>query len=512
MSLLIGIWMLSLILFAEFWFREDHVVSGWRFVLNSLVLAYNMVLPGYFYFFLMRMKRMEKKGDLPRDWRVAMIVTRAPSEPFLLVRKTLEAMLRQDYPHDTWLADEDPTPEIHAWCVQNGVQVCSRKGIAEYNRPVWPRRTKCKEGNLAWFYDRYGYEQYDFVVQLDADHVPGDNYLVEMLRPFQLPEVGYVSAPSICDANAGSSWAARGRLHAEAILHGPLQAGYTYDYAPLCIGSHYAVRTAALKQAGGLGPELAEDHSTTLLLNACGWRGVHAQDAIAHGEGPQTLGAMLIQEFQWSRSLVILLFTLLPRKWTQLPWKRRIQFLFSELWYPVFSITMVIGFLMPIMAILTNTPMVDVSFLEFIMHSLPLMASIFAVVFYLKLKGLLRPANSPVLSWEMILFQLVRWPWSLYGCIMGAITGLSGKTPSFRVTPKGEKVNDSLEPSILGTFTVLILLSFLPIFIRNENSAVDGYYFFLIMNLCIYAFVAGAILWLHIIESSTFNPEKIEKT
>ena len=40
------------------------------------------------------------------------------------------------------------------------------------------------------------------------------------------------------------SWAARGRLYAEATLHGPMQAGHSGGYAPSCIGSHYAVRTA----------------------------------------------------------------------------------------------------------------------------------------------------------------------------------------------------------------------------------------------------------------------------
>ncbi len=101
-----------------------------------------------------------------------------------------------------------------------------------------------------FFYDHYGYDRYDFVVQLDADHVPEPGYLSEMLRPFGDLRVGYVSAPSICDRNASESWAARGRLYAEASMHGSLQAGYNYGLAPLCIGSHYAVRTIALKEIG----------------------------------------------------------------------------------------------------------------------------------------------------------------------------------------------------------------------------------------------------------------------
>ena len=33
------------------------------------------------------------------------------------------------------------------------------------------------------------------------------------------------------------------------------------------------------------------------------------------------------------------------------------------------------------------------------------------VIFWIKDKGLLRPANAKVLSWEVVLFQLARWPW-----------------------------------------------------------------------------------------------------
>src|SRR2546423_6367811 len=132
----------------------------------------------------------------------------------------------------------------------------------------------------------WGYRLYDVVAQLDADHVPEPSYLREMVRPFTDPMVGYVAAPSICDRNAERSWAARGRLYAEATLHGPMQAGHSGGYAPSCIGSHYAIRTQALQEIGGLGPELAEDFTTTLMMSAHGWQGGFALDARAHRGGP----------------------------------------------------------------------------------------------------------------------------------------------------------------------------------------------------------------------------------
>jgi cellulose synthase (UDP-forming) len=312
---LIAGWISGVLCFYYWWFDRDHVVGSFGFVLNTLLITWTSVVPAYLLFFVVQMKRVNPSLPIPKSWRVAMITTRAPSEPFSVVKETLQAMLAQDYPHDTWLADEEPSEEIYEWCAEHGVLVSTRHNEPAYHRLTWPRRTKCKEGNLAFFYDNHGYANYDFVAQLDADHVPAPGYLEAILRPFIDESVGYVSAPSICDKNSRSSWSARGRLYAEAIMHGPLQAGYSNGYAPLCIGSHYAVRTQALREIGGLGPELAEDHSTTLMMNGYGWRGIHAIDAIAHGEGPPTFADCVTQEFQWSRSLMVLLLTLLPKYW-----------------------------------------------------------------------------------------------------------------------------------------------------------------------------------------------------
>src|SRR5208337_3056145 len=374
-----------------------------------LVLAWNTILPAYYVVFARYARRLVGRLELPANARVAMVITKAPSEPFEVVRRTLEGMLNQDVPHDSWLADEAPSDETREWCEKHGVRISTRQGRADYHRVEWPRRTRCKEGNLAFFYDTYGYEAYDFVAQLDADHVPAPNYLREMLRPFSDPRIGYVSAPSICDANALSSWAARGRLYAEAPLHGLIQAGYSAGWAPLCIGSHYAVRTAALREIGGLGPELAEDHSTTLMMNAHGWHGVHALDAVAHGDGPQTFADMITQEFQWSRSLTNILLVTMPKYFARLPARLKFQFLFCEFYYPLLGIAMATMFALPVVALIKRTTLVNVSYPDFLLHTVPPSALLLVVFWRLKKSGALRPADAPILSWEGVLFVLTKW-------------------------------------------------------------------------------------------------------
>jgi cellulose synthase/poly-beta-1,6-N-acetylglucosamine synthase-like glycosyltransferase len=497
LTYLVAIWLLSLALFLFYWFRSDHVVTWFKFIVNTLLLLWINLLPGYFFYFVFRMKQVNPEIAIPESWRVAMITTRAPSEPFSIVKITLQAMKKQKFQHDTWLADENPDDQIKEWCKLNDVYLCSRYGHPDYQQDVWPRRAKCKEGNLAFFYDHYGYENYDIVVQLDADHVPQENYLEEMIRPFADQQVGYVSAPSICDSNAQKSWAARGRLYAEALMHGPLQVGYSNGYATLCIGSHYAVRTKALREIGGIGPELAEDHSTTLMMNGNGWQGVHAFNAIASGEGPPTITACITQEFQWSRSLMILLLTELPKYWKKLSPKLRLQFLFAQLWYPLFGLMFMLGTILPVIAVFTGKVWVSVVFFDFLRYSIPTAISIMAVVWYLKQNLWLRPVNAPIMSWEIILFQILRWPWAFYGSLMGLVTVIRKKSPGFKVTPKGESENTSLSWSVLSPYIVLTIISAIPgILIQHDDSAA-GYHFFLIINVFTYIALIFSIIILN---------------
>ncbi|HEY5858074.1 MAG TPA: glycosyltransferase [Aldersonia sp.] len=292
-GVLSGAWALTYVAFWVWWFDPAHRVGWVAFAVNTALLGYVATLPIYYLLTVNRLRRVSPSLAIPY-LRVALVVTKTPGEPWPVVRTTLEAMLVQRYPHDyhVWLCDEDPIDETTVWCAERGVRVSTRRGIAAYQRAVWPRRRRCKEGNLAFFYDRVGYRDYDVVAQLDSDHRPAPTYLAEMVRAFADPAIGYVAAPSVCDANRRTSWAVRGRLFQEATFHGPHQLGHNGGLAPIGIGSHYAVRTRALASIGGIGPELAEDFTTSYLMNVAGWHGAFAIDAQASGEGPTTFAAM----------------------------------------------------------------------------------------------------------------------------------------------------------------------------------------------------------------------------
>lgn len=498
-----GAWLAAMIFFWTWWAQPAHIQSVPLFLLMSLVIAWITVIPAYFMLIFYR-ARIVKAGSAPLvPGRIALVATKAPSEPLSVVQKTLTAMLGQiDYDFDVWLADEDPTEETVEWCTAHGVRISTRKGIKEYHQAEWPRRTRCKEGNLAYFYDHYGYDGYDYVAQFDADHVPESTYLREVIKPFVDPQVGYVSAPSICDANAASSWSARGRLYAEASMHGSLQVGYNDRWAPLCIGSHYAVRTAALRHIGGLGPELAEDHSTTLLMNSGGWRGIHAINAIAHGDGPQTFADLAVQEFQWSRSLTTILLQYLSQYMPSLPAKLKFQFVFAQLWYPLFSLFMALMYVLPLVAITLNRNFADVRYIDFFLHFSPISVVLISFAFFWRRTRTYRPVDAKIVSWENIMFVFARWPWSFAGCLASVRDHLTGVFVDFKITPKGTACVDYPPTRVMLPYVLLSLVSAAVAALVPAGGAAAGFYIFAIFNAVIYAALVLVIIGCHVRENA----------
>ena len=497
-----GAWLACLYIFWSWWLQPAHRIGVFGLVVNSAVLAYVSGFPAFFIMAVNRLRKVNPDIAIPA-LRVAFAVTHAPSEPWPVVRRTLEAMRAQRYPlpFDVWICSERPTKEILNWCTERGVSVSTRDAEPAYQRENWPRRTRCKEGNLAYFYDCWAYRSYDVVVQLDCDHVPGPGYLAEMVRPFSDPAIGYVAAPSVCDANAGGSWAARGRLHKEATFHGAFQLGHSHGLAPLCIGSHYAVRTEALRQIGGIGPDLAEDFSTTFLLNAAGWHGAFAIDAEAHGDGPNTFAAMTVQEFQWARSLTTILLGLVPVNMRRLPMLLRLRFLYALSYYFLLVSTTLAGLALAPVAAVTGLPWINVNYFAFLAHWWSTSIWLILIAALLRRRRLLRPARAPLLSWENWLYSLTRWPFVALGICAALLRLVRPRPVAFKVTPKRVGGIDPLPAKLVVPFTAISVLS-AGAAITGERlaTAAAGYVFLATLGGAVYALVAILVPVRHAVE------------
>lgn len=499
------VWTISVAVFFMWWLDQSHIGTVTGFVIITTILTWGFLLSAYCFYLIFNMRQIVRSHKFLNKFRVAMIVTKAPSEPLDVIQRTLQGMLSQAYPHDTWVADEDPTPEALAWYKAHNIQVSCRKNKPNYHNDTWPRRKKCKEGNLAFFYDTYGYKKYDIVSQLDADHVPESNYLVDIVAPFSNPKVGYVAAASICDANADASWASRARLQAESVFHGPIQSGSNEKLVPLCIGSHYAVRTKALKSIGGIGPELAEDYSTSMLMQAHGWQGIWTYSATAHGDGPNTFEDLMVQDYQWAKSLVILFFTLFPKQWLKLSWRHRLFFLFTQLWYVVNTVVWIFTLCVPLVALWTGESPVVVQFTDFLIYFTPPYIVTLLLYSFNRSRGHLRPQKINLISWENGLFELARWPWVLVAIYSAVVTVVTKKHKTFKVTPKGDRAAAPLSLRVLSPYAAIAILNTVVLSISPHTHTLPGYKLFSAASGAVYILLMFAIIGLHIHETGRKN-------
>ena len=404
--------------------------------------------------------------------RVAMIVTKAPSEPWDVVQNTLKAMIAQDidgYPYHVWLADEDPSSETIEWCLDQGVFISCRKGVEGYHNVDWPRRRKCKEGNLMYFYDKWGYDRYDVVFQFDSDHAPTPSYLKNSLPAFMDPNVSYVAMPNI---NKQGSWLSNARQAQDAWNSGPSQMSYSVSYMPMMTGSHYAVRTSALKEIGGIGPELDEDMNTTIMMNSRGKKGVYAANAIAFGDGPLCLEDMQKQELQWAKSAIISFFrwkhVLIPASDSKMPTGGILRFVMLRAWYVIqFTFFLYMGVVIAPLVFMNNWcsdgDKCTLSFTNLIIHSTPLLFANWGYEVMARKADWLRPDKTPFFSTDLIAYRCLRPIWNTIGIAAGIIEMLFNVVPSFSVTRKGE--TSTLPLGVFTLWYILIIPIYYSIFI-----------------------------------------------
>lgn len=481
-------WAMASILFWRWWFQADHIVGVVPYLITTIAIMYDLVsMPLVFIFMIWKMKRPVPRSA-PPGLRAAMVTAIVPaSESIDVLERTLAAMSAVRYPHDNWVLDEGGDPHVRALCERYGAHYWSRKGIPEFNQPDWPYQAKTKSGNYnSWFSD-VAYARYDYIIQLDTDHAPVEDYLDKVLGYFDDPDVAYVALPSVY-WNL-DDWPSRGSSEQSQIFQGPIQMGY-YGWAdvPMIIGSHAAYRTAHLKAIGGFAPSRAEDHLDTLRFAQHGYRGVFVPENLATGLGPHTLSDYMVQEHQWAFSIAQVLM-LHGREKGLITLRQRAIFLFSELWYAIFAFTYLLLYALPLYALITNKPLVSIAFTDFLRFSTPVVGIALLAVAWGYRKGWYRPGTHFFLSWQGVILTLARWPIVLIA-LFNAVVSVVFKNGAFNymVTPKGLRgmnSRDSLRIAIpyivLAIVPIVVVLTY-PMLTSSETPRSSGYVLFALLS------------------------------
>jgi cellulose synthase (UDP-forming) len=410
------LWLVVVVRFWWFWTRPGNQGAAWLYIPATFAFAYLLTgLPTLYWFYVGRMRR-PPPAPAPPGRRVAMITLCVPShESIDVIERQLRALTAVTYPHDSWVLDEGRDPDVERLARSLGVHYFSRKGVPRWNQPTAPFQARTKAGNVNAWLDAIvaAGDDYEFFVQLDIDHRPRPNYLDRTLGHFVDPNVGWVQAPSV-NANLGS-WTARGQAEHDVVLQGPLQMGfYGHSGTPFIIGSHTTYRTSAVRSIGGFQPTRAEDHLDTVVLAAAGYTGVYVPEVLAEGEGPEDLGTYLGQQFAWAYSMVQILLFHTPRLLSRYTRRQSVQFLMAQTWYTLWSLTIALLWLLPVVALLSDEAITTMPVGEFLAYYLATIAA--STLMWWATRHWFQPQEVR-LSWRAVVLEVARWPIVLWAVV-----------------------------------------------------------------------------------------------
>ncbi|MEO0895730.1 MAG: glycosyltransferase [Bacteroidota bacterium] len=425
----------SLVYFCYWFFREDHI--GYAPLYWLLLVAFGfrflkLLHEWYHYWAISVPERPESK----KDWKVDMITTFVPGEPYDMIVETLEAMVNVRYPHKTYLCDEGNDPFLIEKCKELGV-IHSYRG---------KDKTNAKAGNVNYCLQNHA--DGEIVVVLDPDHIPSPDFLDRVLPYFKDEEIGYVQCIQAY-YNRNESFIAKGAAEQTYHFYGPMMMSMNTYGTAQAIGANCSFRRAALDSIGGHMPGLSEDMHTAMRLHAQGWESVYVPEALTEGQVPETLSGYYSQQLKWSRGSFDLLVHVVPKLLKDLTWRQALHYITI----PLFFLSGLIGLIdisVPIISLFTAQSPWKVQMVELGKVALPLFLMIVVIRQFVQRYVLDEHERGFHFMGGALLFAT----WWVH--LTGLIYTILGIKVPYIPTPKGDDKIDEWRLSIPNILVVLL--------------------------------------------------------
>jgi len=233
--------------------------------------------------------------------------------------ETIRAARNMKIEHRVWVLDDGDSDEVRDAAAAEGVGYLRRK-----------EHLHAKAGNINAALRR---TQGEFVVVLDADHVPSPDFLVRALPHMQDPGVAFVQTPQSFPSARGL--VAEGTAESQKIFYELVLPGRNSFNGVFCVGTNVIFRRAALEQIHGMYiASNSEDIWTSIELHRRGWRSWFVPEVLARGLAPDSLLAYFKQQFRWAYgAFEVMMRGGLFRRGTGLTVDQRFQYLLAGVNY-----------------------------------------------------------------------------------------------------------------------------------------------------------------------------------
>jgi cellulose synthase (UDP-forming) len=368
-----------------------------------------------FLFYLTTWRRRIHHAEPALPGRTVDVFVPTYNEPVALLRDTVVCAVSMRYPHTTWILDDGNRPEVRALAEELECRYLARA-----------ERVHAKAGNLN---HALAHSTGDFVVTLDADHVPQPDLIDRLLGFFENPKVAIVQVNqdfyNLDSFQHATNWEDRAAWQQQELFFNVIQPGKDALGAAMYCGSPAMLRRAAIEEIGGFATEtVTEDMHTGLRLQKRGWEVIYYNKTLARGLAPQTFDAYQTQWHRWGLGAMQVFRLERPFLGAGLTLGQRLSYLSSFYFYWT-SVQKLFFLLVPIFCVATGVFPLLTDPGQYLQYFLP--ALVLNLAATIALQG---GVTGFVLTERYNLIKL--------GSMLRALSGLVRREAQFRVTPKAK--------------------------------------------------------------------------
>jgi cellulose synthase (UDP-forming) len=380
-----------------------------------LLLAETWAYLGMCFFVLLTWRLTNREPGPPLEGRTLDVFITCYNEPLEVLRRTALGARGIRYPHRTYLLDDGKRDEVRGMCEELGIGYIRRVGNAN-----------AKAGNLNF---AISVTTGEFILQLDADHVPLPNIADRLLGYFADPKLALVQAPqdfyNVDSFTHVVNDEGRRLWEENRIFFSLIQPGRDSLNASFFCGSCGIIRRSALEEIGGFQSQtIIEDMETTIRLHQRGWAPAYHRETLAYGLAPGAAGAYHVQRMRWGQGAMQVLRKLKPLTMRGLTLQQRLAYFagtacYFEGWQKA------VFYLMPLFFFYTGILPVAGNEAAFLSRLVP-----YILLCILSFELLSRGTGYLLLSER---FTMVR----VWTYMMAALAIFTRRPLKFNVTPKG---------------------------------------------------------------------------
>lgn len=452
----------------------DDIFNGTMSILLYLAELYSIIILLLGSFISLRLLNRHHIDVEEEDLPTVDIFIPTYNEPVEIVKTTVLAALKMDYPQNKFkvyilddggtiqkLNDPDPNKRKEAIeranALKNFVKEINDNSYYNLYYLTREKNVHAKAGNIN---EALKKTDGDLVLILDCDHAPAKDFLKRTVGFFvKYPKAFLVQTPHSfynpdpLEKNLGIFRI----VPSEAdMFYKHIQKGLDFWSASFFCGSAAVLRRKYLLEVGGIqGNTITEDAETALELHARGYDSVYYGRPMVYGLQPETFSAFVVQRTRWAQGMIQIFLLKNPLLKKGLKWYQRLGYLNANIFW-FFGFARFMFLIAPILYPIFGAHIFNATLQEALSYAIPHFILSILLSYYLYAK----------VRWNFFseIYEAIQ---SIF--ILPAIISviLNPKAPTFKVTPKGE----NLEEEFLSPF-------YKPVYILFNIVAISFFFSF----------------------------------